>query len=241
LRRVLFFAGLVAGAAWSSAGLADSCPAGFPAKVLLNHVHVSIYHAAPSGRGRIQEPGSRPLRTGSGILLGESGMVVTAAHVARSTRATAYITTHSGTRHAAAITRVDPQSETAVLHIREPGRLEARAFSVNQRAEPGDRVVGIGLRPGQRHVCRSGEILSRGVGKTYRFGAFSFRDPIVVSMRAESGFSGGPVFDVAGRLIGMIVGYGIEQNEAGERTATGEAYVLPARRILPAVGDHMGQ
>lgn len=195
------------------------------------HVTVTMQTRADVDAARVTQSLTRDLHDASGTIINKQGIVVTAAHVALSTRNTAVITAHDGSTYSARVLHVAPDAEVAVLKTNRPWRFDISPPPVNRTPQAGDAVTGIGLSA----AARPGAVRTPRRNYEYRFGRFGFRDPIVLEMAVESGFSGGPVFDANNHWLGMIVGYGLSRNSDGKVVNTGQTYVLPAKRVLEMI------
>lgn len=222
---LLFFA--QAPAAWGE----DAAP---PEAIGRYHVTVTMKARADIDAARVTQTLNLDLHDASGTIIGPD-IVVTAAHVALSTRHTAVITAHDGSTYSARVLHVTPKAELAVLKTNRPWRFNINPPSVNGAPQAGDAATGIGLRADRSVTARPGTVRTPRRDYEYRFGRFGFRDPIVLEMVVESGFSGGPVFDADNRWLGIIVGYGLSRDSDGEVVNTGQTYVLPAERVLGMV------
>lgn len=197
------------------------------------HVTVSIQSPAATPAERTRSISQPVLRTASGTIINEAGFVVTAAHVARSQANAARIRDSGGASYQARILRVIPDSDVAILRIEGPWRFRVAPAPVSSQPESGTRVTAFGIESrGSRAATRVGVVGSPNAARKFRFGEFSFRDPIILDMTAQRGFSGGPVFDDQGRWLGMLAGYAVEKSANGSVANAGEAYVIPAERIL---------
>jgi len=207
---------------WPGAGLAEA-----PAPGIARY-HVSV---------AMQEPAeaARDGRTASGVLISSAGVVVTAAHVAREVGAKAVIGTFDGSSFDVTVRWVAADRELAVLEAVRPLRLNIAPLPVRE-PDAGEAVVGIGLESVDSVAARRGLVRELAAEGRYRFGGFGFKAPLVLEMAVSDGFSGGPVFDEDGNWVGMIVGYGLARDDKGVVVPTGEAFVVPAGRILEVVG-----
>ncbi len=224
---------LLAGrAAHASEAAASPAP---PESIGRYHVTVTIQERVNTGGAKAAHTTVRDLRDASGTIINAKGFVVTAAHVARSTRNRVRVTAHDGSTYSARVIYVAPNLEIALLKTSEPWGFDITPPVVNASPKAGDPVTGIGLPADLSVAARPGTVRVPRYEYAFRFGAFGFRAPIVLDMQIESGFSGGPVFDDQDRWLGMIVGFGLARNDEGEVVNTGQTFVLPARRVLGLV------
>lgn len=150
--------------------------------------------------------------TGSGIVWGSDGLIVTNAHVARGERAVVEL--HDGRTFDARLERWDPRLDLAALRVATTGLRAARPGDP-RRLRPGDVVVACGHPLGMTNVVTAG-VVHGVIGHPDAAG-----DPwIRADVRLAPGNSGGPLADADGAVIGvnaMIVG--------------GLAYAVPAHVV----------
>ncbi|MDZ7841337.1 MAG: serine protease [Gammaproteobacteria bacterium] len=231
---VVFTAALLLAGRAGAATDAPASPAP-PDTIGRYHVTVTVQERVKTGGPKAAHTTMRDLRDASGTIINAHGFVVTAAHVARSTRNRVTVTAHDGSTYSARVLYVAPNLEIALLKTSEPWRFDIAPPVVNASPKAGDAVTGIGLPADLSVTARPGTVRVPRYEYAFRFGAFGFRTPIVLDMQVESGFSGGPVFDHQDRWLGMIVGFGLARNDDGEVVNTGQTFVLPARRVLGLV------
>jgi len=141
-------------------------------------------------------------RPASGLVWSTDGLIVTAAHGLEREEGVE-VALESGEAHAANVVGVDPSSDIALL------RVEGASFQVPEHAPPdslrrGQMVLALS-RPGRTVRSNlgiisalSGEWRAPGGGKIERY--------IQSDVSLEPGFSGGPLLDVSGRVIGLNSG-----------------------------------
>jgi len=143
-------------------------------------------------------------RAGTGVVVDREGHILTANHVVHHLEETE-VTTHDGRRLKARVLGRNPYADLALLAADEDGLKpidlgESSALRVGQfvlalaRPQPGSVGVTSGIVTG----------VNRQIGGWRRF---SVRDAIVTDARLNPGYSGGPLVDASGRMIGMNVAY----------------------------------
>lgn len=163
---------------------------------------------------------------GSAFMI-DAGLVVTNAHVITGRRTGDRVTLLSSTgRHITArIAAVSTQMDLAVLSVSgTPMPIVPRA---PRQASRGAQVVAVGIvarsgNPRQRHIIRG--VVSSGTQAVDPFG------PGVIARMpsVQKGFSGGPVFDRNGGLVGMLSALRpARASPSGRR----EAFILSAEEI----------
>jgi putative serine protease PepD len=140
---------------------------------------------------------------GSGFIVSPDGYLITNDHVAGSANATLSVTYLDGRTVAAKFVGSDPESDVAVIKV-EDTNLPAIEFGDSDAAQVGDPVLAIGA--------------PLALTSTVTYGIVSAVDRPVVAGEASSpryyaaiqtdaainqGNSGGPLFDLAGRVIGI--------------------------------------
>ncbi len=137
---------------------------------------------------------------GSGVLVSETGHILTAAHLLRSAvRVAVYLA--SGDVHAGQVLRLDSSQDIAVLKI--PGQGYS-CLPIAQNVPPlGSRIFAVGFLPVQnaRFVVSEGKIQAYQASSLKNAPAY-----IRTDMALQPGSSGGPLLDVQGRVVGIISG-----------------------------------
>jgi len=194
------------------------------------YVKVSIFDLSYQTGNRSTDHGSLLISGASGTVVDASGYVVTAAHIAKDARYSARITTVDGATHDADIVNIDPAGELALLRIVGPYSMPGPPFLLVS-PRPGQPVFAIGTPSSRSGIVTVGSIREVRLQKKFQYDEFGFNNPIMLSMHVEPGYSGGPVFDDSGRLVGMIVGFDMRKSVNGGLVPTGDAYAIPAMRI----------
>jgi len=140
------------------------------------------------------------MAAGIGIILSQDGYIVTASHVVgRHTEAK--VITGNGEKHEARVIGRDPYTDVALLKIEAEG-LKPMELGDSQAIKTGQIVLALANPFGLQVSATQGLITSvrgtiRGPGGTV------MEDTIVTDARLNPGYSGGPLIDVYGRMIGM--------------------------------------
>lgn len=163
---------------------------------------------------------------GSAFMISD-GVVVTNAHVVAGRRAGDKVTliAPSGRRLAARVRAVSTQMDLAILSA--PAQHLTVAPPARPQTRRGAQIIAIGIvarsgRPGKRLVIRGTVSSDKRALKPYGRGVIA-RMPLV-----QKGFSGGPVFDTEGNLVGMVAAL-----RSAHRSPSGgrEAFILTAADI----------
>jgi serine protease Do len=146
------------------------------------------------------EPGPpRDVRgLGSGFIVSPDGHVVTSHHVAEA-GSEIHVILNDGQRLKAQVKGVDPKTDLALLKIETDDELPYVAFGDSDGARPGDWVVAIGNPFGLGGTATTGIISAR--GRDIQSGPYD--DYLQIDAPINRGNSGGPLFDLAGRVVGV--------------------------------------
>ncbi|RKZ36230.1 MAG: serine protease [Gammaproteobacteria bacterium] len=156
------------------------------------------YFEKPQGPGWNQAE-QAPVRTlGSGFIIDSKGWVITNNHVVEGADEIT-VTLDDGTRLPAELKGRDPKTDLAVLKVQSDTPLPSVEFGDSDSARIGDWVLAIGNPFGLGGSVTTGIISAR--GRDIRSGPFD--DFIQIDASINRGNSGGPLFDTAGRVIGI--------------------------------------
>ena len=132
---------------------------------------------------------------GTGVVWSTDGLIITNAHVTRSTQSGVEL--WDGTRVPARIASIDPRRDLASLRVSAPG-LHAAIAGDSAAVRPGELVLAIGNPMGFAGALTTGVIHS--IGPIPGMGRRSW---IRATARLAPGNSGGPLADAEGRVIGI--------------------------------------
>jgi len=136
---------------------------------------------------------------GSGFIVDPKGIVVTNNHVIDNADQVT-VTMHDGREFKASIRAVDRETDIALLQIdAPPAKLPFVTFGNSNVARVGDWVLAIGNPFGLGGTVTVGIISAR----NRDIDAGNFDDFIQTDAAINRGNSGGPLFDMAGRVIGI--------------------------------------
>lgn len=195
------------------AGLAFAKPApdGFSAlveKLSPSVVNISTEKPLQNAQGRAPVPmpfalqksaaasGSRSL--GSGFVIDAGGLIVTNNHVIEGAREI-QVGFHDGTRRRATVVGRDEKTDIAVLKVVGGKPLLPASFGNSDGAKAGDWVLAIGNPFGLGGSVSAGIISAR----NRQLDAELYDDFIQTDAAINHGNSGGPLFDMEGRVIGL--------------------------------------
>jgi serine protease Do len=154
---------------------------------IVNRVQPSLVHVN-NGRGG----------DGAGTIWHPDGLVITNAHVIEGHRQLT-VALPDGTNYPARLLAADPQRDLAALSIDAAG-LPTIALGQLQRLQPGQWVLAMGHPWGVPGAATAGIVISLGKPPEMAAGRGEF---IQVGLHLRPGYSGGPLVDELGRLVGV--------------------------------------
>ncbi|MDG6901668.1 MAG: trypsin-like peptidase domain-containing protein [Nitrososphaerota archaeon] len=143
-------------------------------------------------------------RSGTGVVIDNEGHVLTANHVVHRIDETD-IVTDDGKRLSAKVVGRNQYADLALLKAELDG-LRPIELGESSQLKVGQFVLALARPQAGPMGATSGIItgVSRQLGGWWRF---SVRDAIVTDARLNPGYSGGPLIDASGRMVGMNVAY----------------------------------
>jgi serine protease Do len=133
--------------------------------------------------------------SGSGVIWSSDGVIVTNAHVARSSKMRVEL--WDGREFEAAVTSRDSRRDLAALRV-EANSLPAATAADSSNVRPGELAIAIGNPMGFVGALTTGVV--HAVGPIRNAGP---QEWVQASVRVAPGNSGGPLADVRGRVIGI--------------------------------------
>jgi len=168
-------------------------------------------------------PGSTFQGMGSGFIVAPEGYVVTNRHVISHATEIAVLL-NDGSRLEAELVGSDPKTDLAVLKVDPDEPLPYARFGDSDETRVGDWVIAIGNPFGLGGSATTGIVSAR--GRDIRSGPYD--DFLQIDAPINRGNSGGPLFDLNGRVIGINtaifspnggnvgIGFAIPSNLAGD-------------------------
>ena len=135
---------------------------------------------------------------GSGFIIDKKGLVVTNNHVIQGAE-DIVVTFNDKTEYKAKVIGKDPYMDLAVLKIESKEKFVPVGFGDSDKARIGDWVIAIGNPFGFGGTVTSGIISSR----NRDIGLTRYDDFIQTDASINQGNSGGPLFDLDGKVIGI--------------------------------------
>ncbi len=178
------------------------------------------------GAPRRQMP--RPTGQGSGIIISEDGYILTNNHVVEDAQEIT-VRFKDSRQFEAEVKGRDPQSDLAVIKIKDAKGLTFAKMGDSAAARPGEFVLAIGAPFDLDYTVTVGHISAKGRAFA-EFGPYADQDFIQTDASINPGNSGGPLVNLYGEVIGintMIRGIG-----------TGIGFAVPSN-IAKQVADHL--
>jgi len=167
-------------------------------------------------------PGTAP--EGSGVVVREPGLIVTAAHVVAKATAV-HVRDHAGNRHPADIVALDPDADLALL--RTTAALDPIVLATDRPAT-GAHVCIIANAFGLDLSITCGIVSAQaraGIGFN------KIEDFIQTDAAANPGASGGALVDEEGRLVGMVSAIFTKESDANAGVNFAVSAALLERRL----------
>jgi serine protease Do len=178
-------------------------------------------------RNQPQQRKHKATSLGSGFIISTDGYVVTNNHVIADADEISVIL-HDDTRIKAELVGRDTKTDLAVLKIKSDRKLTAVKFGNSKKARVGDWVVAIGNPFGLGGTVTAGIISARGRD----INAGPYDDFIQTDASINRGNSGGPMFNLAGEVIGINTA--IFSPSGG---SVGIGFAIPASTAEPVISQ----
>jgi serine protease Do len=167
--------------------------------------------------------------SGSGFIFDADGVVVTNHHVVDGARSLE-VRLPDGRSFEARVLGSDAATDLAVLRLEGADELQAAKLGDSSELRVGDWVVAIGSPMGLEHSATVGILSGRSRGNLGLY-SDSYLDFLQTDADIAPGSSGGPLFDLAGGVVGITTAVG----------AGGPGFAIPidqAKTIIPQLRDH---
>ena len=162
---------------------------------------------------------------GSGFIIDPSGIVITNNHVIEGANDVTVILT-DGTKLKAEILGKDTKIDVAVLKVKSDRPLKAVRFGDSDKMRVGDPVMAVGNPFGLGGTVTAGIVSAR--NRNIESGPYD--NYIQTDASINKGNSGGPLFDMAGEVIGINTA--ILSPSGG---SIGIGFATPANTVLPII------
>lgn len=137
-------------------------------------------------------------KIGSGFVIDSAGLVATNRHVVENA-VSIFVSTAEGARYRAKIVGIATKTDVALLRIDPSANIPALPFGDSDRLRAGDTVIAIGSPFGFDNTVTAGIVssINRDIMES------PFDDYIQTDAAINHGNSGGPLFNLAGQVVGM--------------------------------------
>jgi serine protease Do len=162
---------------------------------------------------------------GSGFIVDPAGYIITNDHVVTGSDEI-YVKLYDGTELPARIVGTDPKTDIALLKIDVKQKLSAVQFASSGKTRVGDVVIAIGNPFGFGGTVTTGIISSKGrdLGENQDELVDDF---IQTDAAINTGNSGGPLFNVDGKVIGINTSI----PDVGDGTNIGIGFAIPSDTV----------
>ena len=171
---------------------------------------------------------------GSGFILTEDGYVITNCHVVEGGKNITVIA-HDGTEYPATLVGSDANNDVAVLKVEATG-LPAAGIGSSDALAIGDMVVAIGNPLGTLSSTQTVGYVSGKDRDVSTDG--SLISMIQTDAAINSGNSGGPLFNMAGEVVGITTAKYSGTSTTGA-SIEGIGFAIPIDDIMPIINDLM--
>lgn len=159
---------------------------------------------------------------GSGIIVDEAGRILTSLHVVQGAQ-NVQVRFYDGTTATARIAQQQPERDLAILEVpRIPDGVEAAILGGGVNV--GDQVMAIGSPFGLEGSASLGIVSGLGRRFTVQSTGQVLENMIQFDAAANPGNSGGPLVDMAGRVVGIVTGIA---NPFGQSAFIGLGFAVP--------------
>jgi serine protease Do len=150
------------------------------------------------GGGRQFAQPHKAVSMGSGFIIDKSGLLVTNNHVVENAKKIT-VKLKDGREYTAKLIGTDAATDVALLKVKSDNPLPSVEFGDDRQARVGDWVIAVGNPFGLSNTVTAGIISS--IGRDVGNGPYT--DYIQIDAPINRGNSGGPTFDIQGKVIGM--------------------------------------
>jgi serine protease Do len=150
------------------------------------------------GQGGQQQQPRKAISMGSGFVIDKAGDIVTNNHVVENGKKIT-VKFPDGREFDAHLVGTDKATDIAVLKIKTDKPLPAVEFADDRQVRVGDWVIAVGNPFGLSNTVTAGIVSS--IGRDIGNGPYT--DFIQIDASINRGNSGGPTFDLQGKVIGM--------------------------------------
>lgn len=172
-----------------------------------------VERARPNPWGALVPDAELGTSLGSGMVLDDTGHILTNAHVVENA-AEIRVRFHDESEHPARLVGLDPVRDLAVLKVDGASGLVPVVPGDSSRLQVGDWVVAIGNPFGLAHTITKGIVSGKGRSELVS-DRFGYLDLIQTDAAINQGSSGGPLFDMDGRVVAVNTAINAEGHGIG--------------------------
>lgn len=141
---------------------------------------------------------------GSGVLISADGKVMTAAHVVQAADEI-LVEFSDGLRVPSRVLASETEADVALLQlVSVPPGIDPATLGESDRVEVGDPVFVVGAPYGMSHTLTVGHVSARRRQPGMLHGSLGLAEFFQTDAAINSGNSGGPMFSMAGQVIGIV-------------------------------------
>jgi putative serine protease PepD len=195
---------------------------------------------------KINVTGAQGAGSGSGIVLSESGEILTNNHVVEVADGSGRISVSfsDGTTAPAEVVGTDPLTDLAVIQAQDVSGLTPATIGRSGQLDVGENVVAIGSPFGLEATVTSGIVsaLHRAVSVGESQGTDTTYPAIQTDAAINPGNSGGPLVNMRGEVVG--INSSIRTASSGlssEGGSIGLGFAIPIDNVLPIVDQLRGE
>jgi len=211
----------------------ESAPPQAPAAKAWETIRLSVVRVQGYGLVTPAEDPEAPVNTGSGVIVLESGVILTNLHVVQHAHHIR-VTFADGLESDAFVTGVRPEHDLAVLRAKTlPDDIVPATLTSTDKLRSGDRVVAVGFPFGIGPSVSAGVV--SGLKREYRSlqGKRILTNLIQFDAAANPGNSGGPLVTAEGEVVGIVTGV---LNPTDQRVFIGIGFAVPIENAASALG-----
>lgn len=171
---------------------------------------------------------------GSGFVLSEDGYILTNHHVIEDAKSI-QVSFVDGTTYEAMLIGSEAENDVAVLKIESNG-LTPVVLGDSDQIRVGEEVVAIGNPLGELTFSMTSGIISA-KDRSISLSSNEVMNMIQTDTAINSGNSGGPLFDMYGRVIGITTAKHSGTSASGTAIIEGLGFAVPVNDILEMVQD----
>lgn len=144
------------------------------------------------------------LTSGSGFVVDSEGHVVTAGHVAVRPGHTVDARGPNGRLYRGKVVKVSRSPDLALVKLSDFSGEPVRP-AASPCMKVGEPAFSLGKPHAMGDTARIGQVEAMSFGRAVSYADFGYPDAMVLRMNTRKGESGGPLFNAAGELTGMLV------------------------------------